>query len=796
MFVVFVTQAQNTLFHSENMCLNIDDEGNIISIIVCNKAILHDSAYPIIIGCKDGRLAMPHSFEPSYGTLYNISFNDGGEAVLDIQEMDSHIRIGIERQNAQSGDYDAMILFPAMLNINEIVGDIVGIVQGEDVAFGIQALNTKTNAGIPIEYFDKVAEHLQYEGESASVSTFTIPTYRLAATRTQRGAMMQFSVRYRGRLEYRNVEGIDSVMVLPIESEDRLIEGASIAIFGCPQEEVLKHIAEIELAEGLPHPMIDGEWGKTARAAMKPYLISDFSEADFDFVIEKCQQAGMEHIYHIEPFEDWGHFNWSKKFVKGGTDSDVKRLVDKAESQGIHVGIHTFSNSITTNDSYFSPKTSKHILKQGTVRLQQGIDDKQTDFAVYHSDLFARPMALNLLQIGDELISYRTTEAAGNTHLLHSCTRGAYGTRKSAHPKNSNVYKLWDHPSKVVFPDLVLQDSLAQRFVEIVNNTGLSHLSFDRIEGCNYTGHEDYATSRFVSQCYEGWNHNVVNDANKLNHYNWHIHTRMNCGEPWSEARRTSQVEACIKDQDFFRRNLLPRMLGRFTIRLADRKIECTTLEDVEWAMSECAGFDAGYGMKINMNTMRNHGQLDEILETMKHWNQLRLADAFSNELKTKLKDPYTEWHLEMIDDSTFKLYEMHISRRFHYSPADKRPGAAVWQWDTQFGGQCALHVHVEGKGQIKQPYFTTAEGVILFDCTLENGQYLHYGFDGKAFITDCNYNHIKTIETQGVSSLPIGLSTISFGCDTDYGDEMPDVAVRFLTRRAPEIIRLPQQKK
>ena len=794
LFIVSISQAQNTIFRTNGLSLSIDEKGFIFSITIHNKEILSGTSYPIVMGCHQGQLAMPQSFEPICGTLYNIVFDDGGEVVLAIQDLESYLKITIERQYIQDGDYDAMIICPVMPKINEVVGDIIGVVQGEGVAFGIQALNIKTNAGIPYEYAEKIMEKLHYIGESASVSTSTIPTYRLAATKTKEGAIMQFSVRYRGKTEYRNVQGVDSVMVLPLENDDRFIEGASIALFGCPKSEILNCISEIEIAERLPHPMLNGEWDKISRSAMKPYIISDFSESDFDFVLEKCHQAGMEYVYHIEPFEDWGHFHWSKDFVKGGRDKDVKKLVEKAENQGIHVGIHTLTNFITTNDSYVTPKLSEHILKQGAVKLTEDIGENQADFAVFHSDLFARPMTLNALLIDDELISYRTTEAAGNIHLLHSCTRGAFGTKKSKHSSSSTVYKLWDHPYKVFFPDIILQDSLSNRLVEIFNRTGLSQISFDGLEGCTYTGHEDYATSRFVSQCYEGWDHYVLNDASNLNHYNWHIHTRMNWGEPWGEAMRSGQVDARIKNQDFFRRNLFPRMLGWFKISLADRKFECTSLEDVEWAMSECAGFDAGYGMTIYMKAMRNHGQLDEILETMKYWDQLRLANAFSEEQKERLKDPYTEWHLERLDDSTFNLYEMHISRRFRCDLADMQPGqpgGADWLWNAQFGGRYAMRIHVEGEGQITNPYFQTADGVLLFECTLKAGQYLLYGFDGKAILTDANYNYIKNVDKQGVSILPEGESTISFSCDTKRNDKMPEVTVRFMTRAIPEIVKL-----
>ena len=56
------------------------------------------------------------------------------------------------------------MLAPLAVKINETVGDVVGVVQGEDVSFGIQALNIKTNAGIPSEYELNVAKHFKYTG--------------------------------------------------------------------------------------------------------------------------------------------------------------------------------------------------------------------------------------------------------------------------------------------------------------------------------------------------------------------------------------------------------------------------------------------------------------------------------------------------------------------------------------------------------------------------------------------------------------------------------------------------------
>lgn len=791
LFLSLTLCAQEISFETEKMYLSVDESGKVSHLKVCNKEILLSKTYPLIVAFHENRLVEPTSFISLDDGIYKVDFEDGGYALLDINSYEKYVKITIRHQEVANEEYDALLLCPLGLSIYEVVGDIIGVVQGKGVAFGIQALNIKTNAGIPQEYVDLVHARYEYEGESASVSTSTIPSYRLAATKIEKGAMMQFSARYRGSNMTRKVEGVEGSMVLPVEGPDASIDGASVALFGCIQKDALSTIGEIELAEDLPHPMFDGEWGKTSRAAMKSYLISDFSASDLDNMLSVCHKAGWEYLYHIEPFDDWGHFHWSPDFVKGGDDA-VRRLVERCEKEGVHMGIHTLSNFITTNDAYVVPKLNEHILKQGPVELFNDVTADQVDFALRRTSLFDRPSTLNLLLIDKELVSFGTMEPAGDLILLHRCTRGVLGTQKSAHSRNAQAYKLWDHAYKTLFPDLVLQDSMALRLVEVFNNTGLSQISFDGLEGCMYTGQDDYATARFVKTCYDGWDHNVLNDGSNLNHFTWHINTRMNWGEPWGEAMRVGQVDARIKNQDFFRRNLFPRMMGWFKISLADRKFECTNLEDVEWAMSEAAGFDAGYGMTIYQKALKGHGQLDEILEAIKNWDELRMSDAFDESLKEELRDPYTEWHLEAVDDHRFNLYQLHISRRYRCDLSEMQPGqpgGADWQWDTPYPGRFALRLYVDGEGSISRPTFRTPDGIIEFDCTLKAGQYLLYGFDGKAIITDKNYNYIDSVDKQGVSMLPEGKSSVSFSCDVEKGDEQPEVVVRVITRDIPMAI-------
>ncbi len=782
-----VLQAQNIILTTTDTKLSINAQGYFSSVNVGGKELLHAGQYPLVAVCSDGKLLLPEKLVKN-GKLLTCTLSDGGKVVLKYTE--SPVCITLEVASIPE-KYEVLVLAPLAVSINEVVGDIIGVVQGEDVAFGMQSLNIKTNAGIPLEYADVFTQHFNFKGDAASVSTSTIPTYRLAATKINDGAMYQFSCRRRNRTEYRQVQQIAKSLTLPVEGPDGLIKGAKIALFGSKNTEALNRIGAIEVEQHLPHPMFGNEWGKTSRAAMKSYLISDFNEKEFDLALDKCKRAGFEYMYHIEPFKTWGHFEWNPNFVKGG-DEAVKALVDKAAKQGVAVGIHTLSNFTTTNDAYVTPLPSPHLLKQGVLNLTTALDASQTEIVIRKSDLFSMPMTLNAMQIENELITYGTSEIKGDNMILHQCKRGAFGTTAAAHAQEKPLYKLWDYPYRTLFPDLTLQDKFADRLVEVFNNTGLRQISFDGLEGCMYTGQDDYATARFVNRCFNGWNHNVLNDASNLNHFTWHIHTRMNWGEPWGEAMRTGQVESRIKNQDFFRRNLFPRMLGWFLIRLADKNFECTSLEDLEWAMSEAAGFDGGYAMTVYMKTIRRHGQIDKLLDAIKNWDELRLANAFTDAQKTRLKDPLTEWHLEKQDAQHFLLYPLYISKFFHCNLAEMQPGqpgGADWQWESPNESAFAIRLRINGDGKVKNPSFTTPKGVIKFPCTITNGQYLLYDFEGKAVVTDKNYNVIQDVTPQGRAILPAGQSAVAFSCEQDKDDDQPEVVIRYITRNAPETI-------
>ena len=476
----------------------------------------------------------------------------------------------------------------------------------------------------------------------------------------------------------------------------------------------------------------------------KSYLIADYSPKDDDFVKEKCRQAGMD------------------------------------------LGLPVLANRIPTDSRLVGPKPSEHLLRQGVLQLQLPIDAQQTEFAVYHSDLFDRPATINVLQIDDELVTYRTTEVSGDIHLFYHCIRGAFGTKATAHDKNAVVYKLWDTPERTLLPDLELQDQMAQSVAKECAQTDYPVLIFNDLKSYGYNNQGDLAIGRFLDTM-QKYNPDKLLQADLLTPISARYLSRINENQIWNETMRTKIVETLTEKQAFFNSHLMPWMIGNFQIRLADKYRKATTMEELEWLLSKAAAFDAGFGLDCSAETMRRHGLTDAFLNTIRIWEQLRLDNAFTVSQKEQFKDPYGNWHIEEYD-SVYLLYPQHISRRYYCHFEDDG-----WEWNTPYGGRFSLCIAAEGKGSVSDLELHTENGTLSFSCDLKAGQYLIYGLDGSARITDMNFNTLQEVVPTGVAYLPEGLSAVSFRCEMHpEGKKTPEITVRFITRGEAESIVLP----
>ena len=714
-------------FDTKNLSLGIDELGMVRSVKVCNEEILV-SPCPVAVAIKDGKAYASSYFDINFGNAV-IGFKGEVESIsvnIDSDYNASRINATIIETNWEEGP-DAVLLFPICLSLTESVGEMVGVVQGQGLAFGMQALNTRVNAGFPAICAQQVNEMLHYDANP-----------EVAAMATPEGARMQFTAYDRYKPHIFNTYGLDGAITYNIKGKDASMLNASLTLFGCRPNEVLDKIAEIEAKESLTHPEREGVWNKVNPNSTTSYLCNEYTTKDADYVAKKCHQAGL----------DLGRTVWANRIP-----------ADK---------------SLSYDD----------ILKQGELELQLPLDATQTEFAVYHSGLFDKPAHLNALVIDDEMITYVSTEPIGNIHIFYGCTRGAFGTKKAAHDKNAFTFKLWDHTDFTFVPTPWVQDKMISKEAKKCAKSNEPVLIFNDLKSYAYNGLGDWAITRMLDTM-QSYNPGKMLQADQLTHGSWHYLTRVNDNTLWNASMRTTMAETLSKRQAYYRSNLMPWMMGNFKIHLADKNRKATTMEELEWFLSNAAAYDAGFGLDFEATTMRKHGLTETMLNAISIWESLRLSSSFSEAQKEAFKDPYGNWHIEKREGATYLIYPQHISRRYLCNLSDDN-----WQWNNPYSGRFALSIEVEGNGSISELEIRTPNGILYLPCTIQAGQFLIYDFDGTARVTDGNYNTISHVTPRGVSLLDEGSSEVSFTCEVKpEGKKRPMVSVRYLTRGTPESV-------
>jgi hypothetical protein len=563
---------------------------------------------------------------------------------------------------------------PYATTIGDTIGETVGVVRDSVFAVGLQALNPKTLGGLPWRDNDvppqiDVFENGNFRDLSEAGKRSVL--YRVEAAKPGSfGSTLQAYTR--DRRGDRVIANWDHDRYTAPRFDDGGVVGSRIALFGAPTRTLLATLGAIEVDEGLPHPMLDGQWAKTARTASAAYLILDFGERDCDDAIAWTKRAGLRYLYHPGPFRTWGHFALGDRFPSGR--SGLRRCVEKAERAGVMVGAHTLSNFITTNDAYVTPVPDRRLARVGASVLRADVDARQTEIRVASPAFFAqyRNNTLRAVVVGHELIQYDTVSEREPWRLV-GCRRGAFGTAAARHAAGDTVALLADHGYKVFLTDAALGHEVATNIAELFNATGLRQISFDGIEGDQATGMGNYGEALFTTAWYEHLSPDIrrhfIADASRTSHFFWHIYTRMNWGEPWGAGFREGQTEYRLKNQPYFRRNLMPGMLGWFEMT------KRTSIEDVEWMLARSAAFDAGYAFVTSYEALRANGFTDRILDAIGTWERARMAGVFRPEQKRRMEDVKREFHLGAAAGGGWELTEIH-PHVVRYGPLARQPSA------------------------------------------------------------------------------------------------------------------------
>ncbi|MDH5382576.1 MAG: hypothetical protein OEW75_17105, partial [Cyclobacteriaceae bacterium] len=736
-------------------------------------------------------LFLPQTVSNKPDNLLVFQFDDTLSAVVKYQVNSSYFTFEIVEI---SHPVDVAIWGPISTSINEIIGETVGVVRNEEFAIGIQSLNKRTLGGYPWNENDCMPQIDIFEQENLSDLSEKGKRevlYRVEAAKPENyGSSLQAYVRNRTTDRLINNWGHE-YYVSPAYTDGGIV-GSKIALFGCPENKALETIGEIEIEQGLAHPLIDGTWGKISQGASAAYIIMEFGEDTIEKAIEITKKAGLMYLYHSGPFKNWGHFELDGKSFPHGTEG-LKQCVDFAKKEEIFVGVHTLSNFITTNDPYVSPVPDSRLAKIGTTKITEEVDSKSTTIQIESPQFFNQFENNNLktVQIGNELIRYGDITKEFPWKLIN-CIRGSFGTTPTSHSKGSTISMLADHGYKVFLSDVELTVEMSTRLADLFNKTGLRQISFDGVEGNRSTGMGNYGEILFTQTWYDNLDNSIkqhyIADASRTSHFFWHVYSRMNWGEPWYAGFRESQTEYRLKNQAYFKRNYMPAMLGWFSMR------NTTTIEDIEWMLARSAAFNAGFGFVLSSESIEMNGQADLILNTVKDWEKIRMAGGFTSAQRKKMESIQNEFHLEALTDNVWNLYPVH-SFKFSHEKKVRQPGEPLYS---------TFHFENDVEAQPFQFIITAAEGglgkfsmevdnynKIEWDIQLHEGESFRYTGGKHAIVLDNNLNKIKEVPVDTtLLILNKGNHTINFDCEFSAQEQAKaKIEIRILD--TPEVIQL-----
>jgi hypothetical protein len=461
------------------------------------------------------------------------------------------------------------------------------------------------------------------------------------------------------------------------------------AIFVCEENDTLDTIGEIEDAEGLPHPVVDGQWAKqdNTLARMAEMYVSFRGAAERERAVDYCRRGGIGVFYLPQGVWESGScykvntHNWPT-----GKDS-LREFSESLRSKGMLLGIHTGSCSLWGSDSvYVSPVPDSRLASWGGGRLAAGISENDT--VIYFTPDADTVIPVNTgtrhglrppvyqdiwgwekIQIGNEIIKVGSYDDSSSPWVLSGCERAQEGTYSSSHISGEDVKGLLSvYNHLAVDPDSTLLQEIADKMSDLVNYCKIGRLSFDALETIESGGR--WAMNKFMTKAYEGFEDYVITDSSSgLPQYEWHIASFANNGEPMHFYPRAYFENYLIGNSV---NNFVPEGLGAVTFRM-DSRIggwHASSTDQWQWWLAKAAAYDATYWFWSSVGELDGNGQTGEILDLCKKWEQAKLKNVFTQSQMEQMKDFDTSFRLTSSeqDSRTWEITPVKIETCFSKS--------------------------------------------------------------------------------------------------------------------------------
>lgn len=489
--------------------------------------------------------------------------------------------------------------------------------------------------------------------------------------------------------------------------------GAKSAVVACPQAELRAVLKEtIAAAPDLPHSPISGAWAPDGPINYGSYLFNftDLTAETAGDWIAMCQRLGVTQIdFHGGRSFRFGDFEPDPKLYPKGK-ADLKAAIDRLHAAGIAAGLHTYSQFISPASPYVTPVPHPDLGKVESFTLTGDLDEKGTTIPVEESTkdtptvtgFFVRGSVT--LQIDNELITYKAT-AKEPPFGFTECKRGAHGTKAAPHAKGAKAHRLRGCFGLFVADgESPLYTEVAAKTAEIYNDCGFDMIYLDALDGSDAVAGQEwswYYASKFTWEIWKRLKRPALMEMSTFRHHLWYVRARMGA---WDHPTRSHKkfVDIHCQSNARWQRSFLPTNLGWWAFKTwSGPQTEPTYTDDIEYLCAKAIANDASLSiMGIDPATVNKVAALPRLAAIMRRHENLRNANYFNEDVKTRLREPGQDYALSQSAEGEWQFRPVRYAK--HKVQALEDWGSA-WKTENPFGPQ-PVRLRIEALYSVK-PY-------------------------------------------------------------------------------------------
>ncbi|NLN75594.1 MAG: hypothetical protein GX139_04745 [Armatimonadetes bacterium] len=462
--------------------------------------------------------------------------------------------------------------------------------------------------------------------------------------------------------------------------------GAKVAVVACPMDKFRPIMQQVVTdATDMPKSPLGGPWALDSEIARGSYLFNfdGITEASVDQWIEVTKLLGVNQIdFHGGSSFRFGDCRPNPGLYPNGRAS-LKAVIDRLHAAGIKAGLHPYAFFMDKTCDWVTPVPDPRLGKDATFTLSQDISAESTDVPVVESTenmstitgFFTRNSVT--LMVDQELIIYSDISKT-SPYAFTKCTRGAHGTKISAHAKGAKVHHLTECFGYIAPDgDSTLLAEVAQSVADTYNECGFDMIYLDALDGEDVLGGPGngwHYGAKFVWELAKRLDKPSLMEMSTFHPHLWCVRSRIGAMDfPTRSQKRFIDLHChgVPGHEHAFGnvaavRMMLPAQLGWWTLHTAgDIQVERSFPDDIEYLMCRCLATNTGFAiMAINPSTIKSVPLYASLAPIFKNYEELRHANYFPESVRKKLDKPGAEFTLDKDADDKWQLYPVKYDKR------------------------------------------------------------------------------------------------------------------------------------